>query len=412
MINVLINAYAVAPNWGSEQGLGWNWVINLAKYCNVHVITEGEWRKEIEEAVDKLPHKANLHFYYNPLPDKVRRMCWNQGDWRFYWHYRKWQEKTLEIAREIINHQKIDIIHQLNMIGFREPGSLWKIDGIPFVWGPIGAMKEVSLGYTDGLDSKAKFKLWLKNHVSRWQMLHYPLSKNAMKRAVKVLGATSEVGEFIRTHHRKDVIVMNETGCYVKETESIKKSSDSFSILWVGKFDYRKQLPLAIKTVASLHAQHPELQLHVAGSGTPEQIKEANRLAEQLNCANAITFHGKIPNTEVHQLMKDSDLFLFTSIDEGTPHVVLEAIQNNLPVVCFDTCGQGDVVNDKIGVKIPVTNTRQSVHDFSTAISKLIASPETLQRFRENCHQRQQELSWDNKIRQMVNIYKDVLSWK
>ena len=52
MINVLINAYAVAPNWGSEQGLGWNWVINLAKYCNVHVITEGEWRKEIEEAVD------------------------------------------------------------------------------------------------------------------------------------------------------------------------------------------------------------------------------------------------------------------------------------------------------------------------------------------------------------------------
>lgn len=180
MINVLINAYAVAPNWGSEQGLGWNWVINLAKYCNVHVITEGEWRKEIEEAVDKLPHKANLHFYYNPLPDKVRRLCWNQGDWRFYWHYRKWQEKTLEIAREIINHQKIDIIHQLNMIGFREPGSLWKIDGIPFVWGPIGAMKEVSLGYTDGLDSKAKFKFRLKNHVSRWQMLHYPLSKNAM----------------------------------------------------------------------------------------------------------------------------------------------------------------------------------------------------------------------------------------
>ena len=50
MINVLLNAYAVAPNWGSEQGLGWNWVINLAKYCNVYVITEGEWQKEIMSA--------------------------------------------------------------------------------------------------------------------------------------------------------------------------------------------------------------------------------------------------------------------------------------------------------------------------------------------------------------------------
>ena len=149
MINVLLNAYAVAPNWGSEQGLGWNWVINLAKYCNVYVITEGEWQKEIEEAVNQLPYKDNIHSYYNQLPDNVRKMCWNQGDWRFYRHYRKWQEKTLEIAREIIAEHKIDIIHQLNMIGFREPGSLWKIKDIPFVWGPVGAMKEVSLRHME-----------------------------------------------------------------------------------------------------------------------------------------------------------------------------------------------------------------------------------------------------------------------
>ena len=30
MLNILINAYAVAPNWGSEQGVGWNWIINIA----------------------------------------------------------------------------------------------------------------------------------------------------------------------------------------------------------------------------------------------------------------------------------------------------------------------------------------------------------------------------------------------
>ena len=58
MINVLINAYAVSPNWGSEPGLGWNWVTNLAKYCNVYVITEGEWKQEIEAAVEKLPQKT------------------------------------------------------------------------------------------------------------------------------------------------------------------------------------------------------------------------------------------------------------------------------------------------------------------------------------------------------------------
>ena len=409
MINILLNAYAVAPNWGSEQGLGWNWVINLAKYCNVHVITEGEWQKEIEEAVNQLPYKDNIHFYYNQLPDNVRKMCWNQGDWRFYRHYRKWQEKTLEIAREIIAEHKIDIIHQLNMIGFREPGSLWKIKDIPFVWGPVGAMKEVSLRYMDDLDFKSRAKLWLKNHISRWQMLHYPLSKNAMKRATKVLAATSEVGEFIRQHHRDDVIVMNETGCYVREIALKEKTPTEFSLLWVGKFDYRKQLPLAIKTIAELYSNFPHIHLHVAGAGTEAQIKAAKNLAETLGCDSAITWHGKIPNSEVHRLMQNSDLFFFTSIDEGTPHVVLEAIQNNLPVVCFDTCGQGDVINDKIGKKISVSNTRQSIKDFSDIISDLIIHPDILSKFRANCYQRQCELSWDNKIKQMLAIYQDVL---
>lgn len=101
MLNILVNAYAVSPNWGSEQGMGWNWVINIAKYCHVDVITEGEWRDEIEEALLRLPQKDNLTFHYLPVSDKVRAMCWNQGDWRFYWYYERWQRRALSRAREI-----------------------------------------------------------------------------------------------------------------------------------------------------------------------------------------------------------------------------------------------------------------------------------------------------------------------
>ena len=60
MINVLVNAYAVNPYWGSEQGMGWNWVVNIARYCNVYVITEGEFRDNIEEAMMSLSQKAML----------------------------------------------------------------------------------------------------------------------------------------------------------------------------------------------------------------------------------------------------------------------------------------------------------------------------------------------------------------
>ena len=73
-MNILINAYACAPNWGSEQGMAWHWITELAKMHNLYVITEGEWKKEIEEAVALLDVKDNIHFYYNPVSDKIRSM--------------------------------------------------------------------------------------------------------------------------------------------------------------------------------------------------------------------------------------------------------------------------------------------------------------------------------------------------
>ena len=42
MLNILINAYACSPNWGSEPRMAWNWITNIAKHCKCYVITEGE----------------------------------------------------------------------------------------------------------------------------------------------------------------------------------------------------------------------------------------------------------------------------------------------------------------------------------------------------------------------------------
>lgn len=52
MYKVLVNAYAVSPNWGSEPGMGWNWVSNLARFCDLYVITEGERQKEIKRSLN------------------------------------------------------------------------------------------------------------------------------------------------------------------------------------------------------------------------------------------------------------------------------------------------------------------------------------------------------------------------
>lgn len=408
MLKILINAYACSPGMGSEPGMAWNWIVNLARYCELYVITEGEFREKIEAVVSTLEQGCRMHFYYNPVSDEVRRMCWNQGDWRFYKYYRDWQWKTYLMAKDICQREKIDILHQLNMIGFREPGYLWRLSkesGVPFVWGPVDAKDKFPVAYLEGAGLKTKAFMRLKNMLTVLQLRFSSRVRKAVGQASVIFSASSNSQRSFEKYFNVKSPLLNETGCYLQENVlEDKTGKDVLDVLWVGKMDFRKQLRLAVQAVAD--SRNTNIRLHVVGGGNDIPYKE---LASQLGIANLCVWHGAVSHEEVQQLMRNSDVFLFTSVAEGTPHVVLEAIGNNLPVVCLDTCGQGDAVNGAVGVKLPLTTPSQSVKDFADILNKLESDRTILKRMSEHCHARQLELSWDEKAKEMVKTYNNIL---
>lgn len=409
-INVLINAYAINPYWGSEQGMGWNWIINIAKYCNVYVITEGEFRKNIEEAIGSLSQKDNLHFYYNPLPEKVRKMCWNQGDWRFYWYYWKWQKRTLEIARQIIAENRIDIMHQLNMIGFREPGYLWKIEGIPFVWGPIGGMELMPMEYLADAPIKQRFFNSLKNSINRYQYLHSARVRSAIQKADVLISAVKGVHDVIEKYYQRESILINETGVDIDSKLIRKKSipNEPFKIIWVGKFDFRKQLPIALRSVIAMNQR--DVELHICGAGNNEVTEEMKRMAEAGRIASQCYWHGNVPHDKILEMMASSDVMLFTSIMEATSTVVLEAITVGLPVLCFNTCGFGPIVKDFAGVTIELSDPNQSVQDFAEELLYLYKNRMILNDISNRILEKRFELTWESKARTLNLLYKSLLN--
>ena len=415
MIKVLINAYACSPDMGSEPGMAWNWCVNLAKYCELYIITEGEFKDNIERVLPTLEHGNKMHFYYLPIggddekkSNKIRKRCWNQGDWRFYIDYSKWQKKALEQAREICERQEIDILHQLNMIGFREPGLLWKIDSIPFIWGPTNAKDALPLSYMEGSSLKNKLFVILKNIITGYQLRTSKKVHNAAKRASYVIAASGDSGKSIKKYLGISPIIINESGCDYNEIE-IERQNDSstFNLLWVGRFIFTKQLSLAIQAIAKLKKEN--VRLHIVGGSLDEEIPY-KRKAKEYGVDNMCIWHEKVSHDDVQKLMRESDLFFFTSISEGTPHVILEAFNNKLPVLCFNTCGQSDCVNENVGIKIPLSNPRQSAIDFAEKISYLYHHHEILDTMSNNCMKRAEELSWDNKAKQIVELYEIVLS--
>lgn len=413
MLSILINAYACSPKMGSEPGMAWNWCVNLAKYCELHIITEGEFRDRIEAALPTLPQGRNMHFYYNPVSDKIRQMCWNQGDWRFYKYYKEWQKKTYLIAKEICGKRKIDVLHQLNMIGFREPGYLWKLSretGIPFVWGPIGGLKQFPLKYADGGGLKMKAFMALKNALNILQLKYDRRVDAAIRQASLLVSSIPDSYKAIKKYKKRESVVIPETGCFDETIVSdyLKRfEGETLNVMWVGKFDFRKRLDIVIKTLAKTESTN--IRLKVFGSGTPEQINNAKALASKLNVNGQITWMGNRPNYEIKREMARADLFLFTSVSEDTSTVVLEAISSHLPVLCFDTCGMSSVIDCKVGIKISLTNPVQSIKDFAEKIEYFYSHRDVLKTLSDNCIERQKELSWDSKAKKMVGLYEQVL---
>ena len=335
-------------------------------------------------------------------------MCWNQGDWRFYKYYREWQWKTYLLAKDICKEENIDVLHQLNMIGFREPGYLWKLsqeNGVPFVWGPVDAKDKFPVAYLDGAGLKTKLFMRLKNFLTGIQLRHSKRVLFAAHQASVIFSASSNSQRSFKKYMNIDSPLLNETGCYVQEHPLIDKSQkETFDVLWVGKLDFRKQLGIALQSVAI--TGNESIRLHIVGGGDAEPYK---LLANTLGIKDKCIWHGAVSHDEVQSIMQNSDVFFFTSVAEGTPHVVLEAIGNNLPVVCFDTCGQGDAVNEKVGKKILLTNPSKSSQSFATILNEFEENRDLLKYLSENCKQRQVELSWAEKAKTMVGWYEKIV---
>ncbi len=411
-MKILINSYACCPNMGSEPGMGWNWIVSLASYCELHVVSEGEFKDQCEQWCSEHPEIGrNIHWYWNPVPQSTRDKCWNQGNWSFYPLYKKWQERTADIAREICQKEKIDILHQLNMIGFREPGYLWQVSretGIPFIWGPVDAKESFPMTYANEAPIKTRLFLYLKNLITIGQLRCSRRVRIATTTASLVLSASSNSVRSFEKYYGINSPLLNETGTYpMPISPKIKNLKKTFDVLWVGKSDFRKQLLLAIHAIEAAHNNN--IILHIVGGG---DFSEYIKLAKQLDINNQCIFHGGVNHEEVIQMMLQSDVFLFTSVAEGTPHVVLEAIGCGLPVICFDTCGQGDSVTEKTGFKITLTNPLQSIREYAEKLVFLMDNPDILKNMSNNCRKRAEELSWEKKAKQMVLIYQNVLKKK
>lgn len=113
-------------------------------------------------------------------------------------------------------------------------------------------------------------------------------------------------------------------------------------ILFLGAVGRRKGIYQLIEAIAQARdgLQVP-LLLQVGGDG---EIAECRALAEQLKVADRIQFLGWVGPAERDALLKEADIFVLPSFNEGLPMSLLEAMAAGVPVVTTRVGGIPDLV--------------------------------------------------------------------
>ncbi|WP_433388536.1 glycosyltransferase family 4 protein [Micromonospora sp. KLBMP9576] len=109
------------------------------------------------------------------------------------------------------------------------------------------------------------------------------------------------------------------------------------SLLVLGRLVPHKRVEIALRTVAGLVAELPELELVVAGHGWWEQ--PLRELSESLGIAGHVRFTGFISEAEKHAALCSAWVALTPSLKEGWGLTIVEAAARSTPTVAFRYAG-------------------------------------------------------------------------
>ena len=149
-------------------------------------------------------------------------------------------------------------------------------------------------------------------------------------------------------------------------------------VLFVGRLDAVKGVPLLLEAFATARTRHPGARLTVVGDGPARAALEAQATA--LGIAGATTFTGYKAQAEVATLLEEADMLVLPSFAEGLPVVLMEAMASRIPVIASGVAGVPELVQDGVsGFVVPAGD----VETLTVRLERLLGDPGLCRRMGE-----------------------------
>jgi glycosyltransferase involved in cell wall biosynthesis len=405
---VLLSSFACSPLEGSEPGVGWRWLVEIARRHDVVLVTHAYYRDQLEPALAADPI-AGLEVCYLGPPALGLHPHVQLNSRLFYtW----WQLCLRRFVRQLMKTRRFDLVHHLTWGTFRFPCLLGGL-GVPLVMGPLGGGEVAPWALFKGLP----WRDWV-YELARVVPLYWarfdPLAAQGPRASVLVFCRNDETRRALPPSVQARSIVAPEIGAPAmddaRRTNSVSENA-SFRLLFAGRLLGLKGVAHAVGALNCLVKAGHDVTLDIAGEGPlrPHLQREIARFG----LAQRVRLLGRLPQEELFSLYLQSDLFLFPSLHDSSGSVVLESLSRGLPVVCLDLGGPKNYLTPECGVVVSThRRSRAEVEQaLAHAVADLIADPERLRGMSAEAFRHAGRQTWEAHVDRVYCLIEQRLKW-
>jgi glycosyltransferase involved in cell wall biosynthesis len=181
------------------------------------------------------------------------------------------------------------------------------------------------------------------------------------------------------------------------------EGSDQLRLLYAGSWLDQRGIFYIREALRKIAPRFPGLTMTFAGCGVSASVIEQFFGAE---LKDRVVVRPVTAAENMQDLYAEHDVFLFPSLMEGLPVVLLEAMASGMPVITTETCGMPDVVEDEFnGLLIPAGNAAA----IEAAIERLASSSELRRKLGEPARETMRRYTWERAGRQLESFYQYIL---
>ncbi|WP_158657043.1 glycosyltransferase family 4 protein [Maribacter cobaltidurans] len=241
----------------------------------------------------------------------------------------------------------------------------------------------------------------------RYRFDLYPLAKEILVNASKLVFVSNSIERNFFAH--PFILKIEEKYCLKKKSKVLPNGIDDIwvsninpqkklrphKILYIGKFDYNKNVISLIKAFLSLNPSNKNLQLTLIGSGG---IQEKKIIEYSEKYGDSIKFLGPIyDKSQLMEIYRSNHIFAMTSKVETFGLVYLEALSQGLPILYTKNQGIDGTFKENIGKS---TNPF-SVKSIAEGLNEIVESYDQYELNKINFN----NFSWNNIAQLYFELY-------